>query len=145
MLVPSIFNDNFVGDFLDEMFMKPFGYGQSNARYTAMNTDIQEFDDKYELDLELPGFSKEDLQAELKDGYLTIHANHTENSEEKDENGKFIRQERYTGECHRSFFVGKEVTQEDIKAKFENGILKLQVPKKESKPAIENKHFIAID
>ncbi|SHK92987.1 Hsp20/alpha crystallin family protein [Hespellia stercorisuis] len=127
----------------------PFGrrdFGLANSSITGgMSTDVQEFDDKYQLDLELPGFKKEDIQAELKDGYLTINAKHEENKDEKDEKGKFIRRERYSGQCQRSFYVGDAITQEDIKANFENGVLKVEVPKKEAKPRVEEKKLIAIE
>lgn len=145
MLVPSIFNDNFHGNFFDDIFANPFGFGKAFERQAAMSTDIQEFSDKYELDLELPGFSKEDIQAELKNGYLSICASRTEDKEEKDSDGRYIRRERYSGSYQRNFFVGKEITKEDIKARFENGILKLSIPKKESHPALEENHTISIE
>ncbi|MDD2980099.1 MAG: Hsp20/alpha crystallin family protein [Hespellia sp.] len=149
MLVPSIFEDNFTDDLFNDFFRSPFGrrdFGLSNSSLTGgMSTDVQEFEDKYQLDLELPGYKKEDIQAELRDGYLTINAKHEENKDEKDEKGKFIRRERYSGQCQRSFYVGDAITQEDIKANFENGILKVEVPKKEAKPAVENKQYIAIE
>lgn len=110
-----------------------------------MNADVQEFEDHYQLDLELPGYQKEDIQAELKDGYLTIQAEHNENKEEKDKDGKYIRRERYSGHVQRSFYVGDAVEQGDIHATFENGILKLSVPKVENKPKIEEKKYIAIE
>ena len=88
---------------------------------------------------------KENVQAELKDGYLTITASNNTEKEEKDENGKFIRRERYYGNCTRSFYVGDVVEQEDIKARFENGVLVIDIPKKEAKPKIEEKKFIAIE
>lgn len=144
MLVPSIFEDNFVDSFFDDMFRFPFNTVQK-SKVPGMNVDVQEFDDKYLMDLELPGYAKEDIQADLKDGYLTISANHTENKDEKDSDGKYIRKERYYGQCQRSFFVGKEVTEEDIKANYKDGILKLTIPKKEAKPAVEEKKYITIE
>lgn len=144
MLVPSIFEDNFVDSFFDDMFRFPFNTVQK-SKVPGMNVDVQEFDDKYLMDLELPGYVKEDIQADLKDGYLTISANHTENKDEKDGDGKYIRKERYYGQCQRSFFVGKEVTEEDIKANYKDGILKLTIPKKEAKPAVEEKKYITIE
>ena len=90
-----------------------------------------------------PGYKKEEIQAELKDGYLTIRA--VKAAEQKKEEGKFIRRERYSGSCQRSFFVGKDVTQEDIKAEFKDGILRLQVPKKEAKPEVEENKYISIE
>lgn len=92
-----------------------------------MNTDIKENDNDYELTMNLPGVKKEDVTAELKDGYLTIHATSNQNKDEKDEDGKYIRRERYSGSCNRSFYVGDAVTEEDIKASFENGTLKMTI------------------
>ena len=145
MLVPSIFSNNFVDDIFDDVF--PFGaYNVPAAdNRTAMNTDVKEFDDRYELEFELPGFKKEDIQAELKDGYLIVNAKHQDNKDEKGKDGKYIRKERYAGACSRSFYVGKEVEKEDIKAEFKHGILTLFVPKKEAKPAVEQKHSISIE
>ena len=131
MLVPSIFSNNFVDDIFDDVF--PFGAYNAPAtdNRAAMNTDVKEFDDRYELEFELPGFKKEDIQAELKDGYLIVNAKHQDNKDEKDKDGKYIRKERYYGSYQRSFYVGDGVTQDDIKGGFENGILTLTVPKKE--------------
>jgi HSP20 family molecular chaperone IbpA len=97
----------------------------------------------YELEIELPGYKKEDVQAELKDGKLIITA--TNNAENEEKEGKFIRRERFWGTCNRSFYVGEEVKQQDIKAKFEDGILKLFVPKKEEVPQVETNNFINIE
>ncbi len=111
-----------------------------------MKTDVKETDNSYELDIDMPGFEKGDIKAELKNGYLTISASSSKNNDEKDKDGKYIRKERYSGSCSRSFYVGDDVKQEDIKAKFENGILKVSVPKKEEKPAVEeNNKYIAIE
>lgn len=110
-----------------------------------MKTDIKDKDGFYELDMELPGFSKEDVSAQLKDGYLTISVNQKVNNEEKDDKGNFIRQERYTGQCQRSFFVGKDLKEEDIKAKFENGMLYLKFPKEETREKVDENKYIAIE
>ncbi len=144
MLAPSIFRDNFVDDFFNDMVFAPFGYGQRGKKAIGMSADVQEFEDRFQVDLELPGFRKEDIQAELKDGYLTITASRSESNEEKNKKGEFIRRERYTGECSRSFYVGENVTQEDISAGFENGILKLSIPKKEAVPKVEERKLIEI-
>lgn len=144
MLVPSVFQDNFVDSFFDDVFRFPFDTVQK-TKVPGMNVDVQEFDDRFQMDIELPGYSKEEIQADLKNGYLTISANHSEENEEKDEEGKYIRRERYAGQCQRSFFVGKEVTEEEIKANFRDGILKLIVPKKEAKPKVEEKKLISIE
>lgn len=148
MLVPSIFENNFVDDMFDNMFDIPFGFSKTGtkAAVSSMNTDVQEFDDRYQLDLELPGYQKEEIQAELKDGYLTINAEHSETKEDKDqEDGKYIRKERFYGKCKRSFYVGDQITQEDIKAKFENGVLQVVIPKIEAKEEIPERKYIAIE
>ncbi len=115
--------------FFDD-FARPYkiasGYTQPAS---VMKTDVKETEDSYELDVDMPGFKKEDVKAELKDGYLTINASTKNESNEKDKKGKYVRRERYYGSCSRSFYVGKEVKQEDIKAKFEDGVLKISVPK----------------
>jgi HSP20 family molecular chaperone IbpA len=111
---------------------------------SLMKTDVKEFDDRYEMGLDLPGYKKEDISAELKDGYLTVNASHEESNDEKNEEGKYIRRERYSGKCTRSFYVGEDVKQEDIKACFEDGVLKLTIPKVEAKPQIEEAKRIPI-
>jgi HSP20 family molecular chaperone IbpA len=110
-----------------------------------MQTDVEEKDNGYEITMNLPGFKKEDVKGEIKDGYLTVTASTNTNNDEKDKDGKFIRRERYSGTCSRSFYVGEEVTQDDIKAKFKDGVLKVTVPKKEAKPAVEESKYIAIE
>ena len=110
-----------------------------------MNTDIKEHDDSYELKMDLPGFTKDEISAELENGYLTIRAAKGLDKDEKEKKtGKYIRRERYAGACQRSFYVGEDITQEDIKASFKHGILKLDIPKKASKK-IENNNCIAIE
>lgn len=146
MLLPSIFGENLFDDFFDDFarpIRKPVRY--STPATTTMKTDVKENENSYELDIDLPGYKKEDVRAELKNGYLTISATTKNEKNEKDENGRYIRRERYYGSCSRSFYVGEEVCQEEIKAKFEDGILKISVPKKESKPEIEEKKYIAIE
>jgi HSP20 family protein len=108
-----------------------------------MRTDLQESDDGYELGIELPGYKKEDVQAELKDGMLIISAKHESQNEDKDK--RFVRRERFYGTCSRSFYVGDEVKQEDIRAKFEDGILKLYIPKKKDVPHVETPNYISIE
>lgn len=144
MLVPSIFSDNFVDDF----FRNAFGDSGRMVHTSSnglMSTDVKEYDDKYEMALELPGYKKEDIQAELKDGYLYIQAKRNEENEVKDDKGKFIRKERFTGKCQRSFYVGEHVKQEDIHASFEDGILNLEIPKATSVPEVEERKYIAIE
>ena len=126
-------------DLFDEMFRDPFfSRSYDNNVAQVMKTDVKEDENTYTLDIELPGYAKEDIQAELKEGYLTISANRADNKEEKDEKGRYIRKERYTGTCKRTFYVGDHLEQEDIKAGFKDGILRLVVPK-ETQRKIENK------
>lgn len=145
MLMPSIFGKNLFDDVFDDMFSTPFINNQTLNNQMIMNSDIKEFNNKYQLDLELPGFNKEDIQAELKDGYLIVQAQHNESKEDKDENGRYIRKERYTGMCQRSFYVGEGIKQEDIHADFKNGILTLDIPKVEITKEIEDKKYIPIN
>ncbi|MDD2958439.1 MAG: Hsp20/alpha crystallin family protein [Lachnospiraceae bacterium] len=150
MLMPSIFGENLFDDFMDFPFDRDFfrGTGRSplygKNEKNLMKTDVKETDTAYEVDIDLPGFKKEDVNASLENGYLTINAVKGLNKDEKEENGKYIRRERYTGQCSRSFYVGDAVTQEDIKAKFEDGILKLTIPKKDPNEIKQNK-YIAIE
>lgn len=135
MLVPELFNNNSVEDLFRGFF---------DNSYSFMNTDIQEMEDKYQMDIELPGFSKEDISADLKDGYLTISADHSDNKDYNDNDGNYIRHERYSGQYQRSFYVGDEVTQKDIHAKFENGILRLQIPKVDKAIPEDTRKYIEI-
>ena len=146
MLMPSIFGENLFDDFFND-FTRP---AKSLMRYntpasSVMKTDIKETATGYELDIDLPGYKKSDVQAELKDGYLTISASTTKDDSEKNKDGQYIRRERYYGACSRSFYVGDAVTQDDIRAKFEDGILKISVPKKEPKQEVEESRYIAIE
>ena len=138
MLMPSIFGRTFFDDFMEDSFG---GYGVNGL----MNTDIKEREKEYEITMDIPGVKKEDVKAELKDGYLTVHASSDSRKEEKDTDGKFIRKERYYGSCSRSFYVGEQVTEADIKARFEDGVLKLDIPKVEEQAAVEEKHYIPIE
>ena len=139
MLMPSIFGENLLDDFFD------YSFG-SHKTFDMMNTDIRDTENGYEITMNMPGVRKEDVKAELKDGYLTIQATTDSSRDEKDSNGTYIRRERYCGSCSRSFYVGKDITQEDIKAKYENGILVLAIPKKDQKKVeAEEKKYIAIE
>ena len=144
MLMPSIFGENLFDDFMDAFAFPTANWNYAKNTANVMKTDIKENDKGYELDVDLPGYKKEDVKAELKDGYLTISASNDNTKEEKDEDGKYIRKERYTGSVSRSFYVGKYVTEEDIHAKFENGILKLSVPKVDA-PKVEENKYISIE
>ena len=135
MLVPSIFSDRFFDDWMVPSFRELENadrklYGKHAAR--VMKTDVQEHEDHYVLDLDLPGFKKDEIDLNLENGYLTVSAEKGLDKEEKDKKGKMLCQERYVGSMQRSFYVGDLVTQEDIKAKFEDGVLQITVPKKEA-------------
>ncbi len=153
MLMPSIFGENLFDDFFtgfpfyddrDMQNVEKKLYGKRADR--VMKTDIKELDDGYELEIDLPGFTKDEVKASLENGYLTISAAKGLDKDEKEKKtGRYIRQERYAGACSRSFYVGDAVTQEDIKGEFKHGILKMFVPKKEAKPAVEENKYIAIE
>lgn len=151
MLAPSIFGMNDLFDDFGDVFEFSPAFRKQVAATRNISSDIKELADGYQIEMELPGFAKEEVKAQLKDGYLTITAEHNaENKEENNEEGqkkeavKYIRRERYYGKCQRSFFVGKNVTEEDINAKFENGILTMYVPKEVKKPQVEE-NFITIE
>ena len=152
MLMPSIFGENLFDDFFGFPFYddkadkkvetKLYGRHAQNL----MKTDIKETDAGYELEIDLPGFTKDEVSAELNNGYLTVSAaKGLDQDEQEKDTGRYIRRERYAGSCQRSFYVGDDVTEEDIKGEFKHGILKLFVPKKEAKPAVEQKKYIAIE
>lgn len=152
MMFPSVFGENLFDDWMDFPFNDDFDkyfFGKKNPLYgkhakNMMKTDVKETDSSYEVDIDLPGFKKDEINAKLENGYLTISAAKGLDKDEKDKKGKYIRKERYAGAMSRSFYVGDAVTQEDIKAKYEDGILKLAIPKKDAK-AVENKSYIAIE
>ena len=145
MLMPSIFGENlFNDDWMDFGFPEVDKALYGKHANNVMKTDVKETDTGYEVDIDLPGFKKDEINAQLDNGYLTISAAKGLDKDEKDKKGKYIRKERYAGAMSRSFYVGEGVTQEDIKAKYEDGILRLPVPKKEAK-AVENKKYIAIE
>ena len=151
MLMPSIFGENlFDDDWMNFPFNDEF-WGKKNPLYgkhaqNMMKTDIRETDGNYELDIDLPGFKKDEIKVQLKDGYLTVSAAKGLDEEEDDKKtGRYIRRERYAGACERSFYVGEDVTQEDIKGEYKHGILKLFVPKKEAKPVSNDPKYITIE
>ncbi|MCD8084659.1 MAG: Hsp20/alpha crystallin family protein [Clostridiales bacterium] len=142
MLMPRLFGESLLDDLFD--------YPTRNYNYTygtsdLMKTDIKDVDGGYELTMNLPGVKKEDVKAELKGGYLTISATTNSDKDEKDGNGKYIRRERYSGSFSRSFYIGEHVQMEDVKAKFEDGALKLAFPKEDAKPVVEENKYIAIE
>ena len=137
-MMPSIFGENLFDELFDDDFpMIPMRsirnplYGK-NAK-NLMKTDVRETDNTYELDIDLPGFKKDEVQLDLKDGYLTISAAKGLDKDQEDKKGKYIRQERYAGACSRSFFVGEGIEPRDVSAKFEDGILRVSLPKQVKK------------
>ncbi|MGN0403118.1 MAG: Hsp20/alpha crystallin family protein [Acetatifactor sp.] len=159
MLMPSLFNESF--NLFDRFYQDPW-FGMNDHEWkdlekklyghraqNVMSTDIKESETGYEMEIDLPGFSKDEITVELDEGYLTVSAakgldkNRAE-SEEEAKKGNYIRRERYSGACQRSFYVGEELTREDIKASFQHGILKLSIPKKDAKQ-VETKKYIEIE
>ena len=153
MLMPSIF-----GEDLFDNFMKDFPFFDDNTESNVekklygrrgknlMKTDIKETEGGYELEMDLPGFTKDENKVSLENGYMTISAAKGLDKDEQDKkSGRYIRKERYAGSCERSFYVGEDITEEDIKGEFKHGILKLFVPKKEAKPAVEQKKYVSIE
>ena len=152
MLVPSIFGEDLLDDFTghfpfydDEMKKlekKLYGHHAKNI----MKTDVKETDDSYELEMDLPGFKKEEIQISLENGYLTVSAvKGLDEDTQEQSSGRYLRKERYTGSCERTFYVGEDLTQEEIKAAFKHGILKLSVPKKDPQKQVETKKYISIE
>ena len=145
--MPSIFGENLFDEWMND-FDREF-FGSRNPLYgkhakNMMKTDVRETENTYELDIDLPGFKKEEITAQLKDGYLTIAASKGLDKDQKDKEGKYIRQERYAGAMSRSFYIGNAIHQEDIHARYEDGILKLSIPKKAPK-TVEEKNYISIE
>ena len=153
MLMPSIFGDNLFDDFMNDF---PFFddrdvkkaekklYGRRGRN--LMKTDIRETDHSYELEMDLPGFKKDEIRVSLENGYLTVSAaKGLDQDEQEKKTGKYIRRERYAGACERSFYIGEEVNQEENKGEFKHGILKLTIPKKDAKAQVPEKKYIAIE
>ena len=151
MLMPSIFGNDMFGDFFTDpwfdekefkdMQKKLYGHRAKNV----MSTDVKEVENGYELEMDLPGFKKDEIKASVENGYLTISAARGLDEDEKDKkSGKYIRRERYEGACERSFYVGEGISQDDIKASFQHGILKLFIPKEPEK-SVEEKKYVAIE
>ena len=153
MLLPSIFGEDLFDDFMREfpfyddkdvkrMEKKLYGHHGKNM----MKTDVRELDNGYELEMDLPGFKKEEIKVSLENGCLTVAAEKGMNEDGKDKKaGRYIRRERYTGMCERSFYVGDDIAEEDIKAQFKHGILKLFIPKKTEQPVVEENKYIPIE
>lgn len=138
---------NFFNGFMSDPFDFGFFGTEPTPKSTAalMKTDVKETDKAYELDIDLPGFDKDNVQIELNEGYLTVNANINSETEDKDEDGTYLRKERFVGSCRRSFYVGDDISENDISAKFDNGILKINVPKKELPKPEDTKRLISID
>ena len=148
MMMPSIFGENLFDDFMNDFSFPTFPnvdkelYGKHAKN--LMKTDVKETEKGYEVDMDLPGFKKDEIQIQLENGYVTVSAAKGLDKDEKDKEGKYIRRERYAGNVSRSFYVGNNVQREDIHPKFENGILSFTVPK-EQKTVENNSHYIAIE
>ena len=146
MLMPSIFGENLFDDFFNDF---PFYYDDKAMKDTekklygkrashVMKTDIKEMDNGYQLVVDLPGFTKDEIKASLENGYLTISAAKGLDKDQEDKKGKYIRQERYAGACSRSLFVGEGIEPRDVSAKFEDGILRVSLPKQVKKELPRN-------
>ncbi|MGI5884697.1 MAG: Hsp20/alpha crystallin family protein [Candidatus Spyradocola sp.] len=150
-MLPSVFTENLFDEMFDDMFntMMPMMTNRRNPLYgkhskNLMKTDVRETETAYEVDVDLPGFKKDEVQVQLENGYLTISAAKGLDREDENKKGRYIRQERYTGQCSRSFYVGGGVRPEDVSAKFEDGILRVTLPKAAPKQ-LEAKNTIAIE
>ena len=149
MMMPSIFGENLFDDFMNDFAFPAFEdvdkelYGKHAKN--LMKTDVKDTENGYEVDIDLPGFKKDEIKVKLEDGVLTISAAKGLDKDEKDKKGNYLRRERYAGACERSFYVGEDVTQEDIKGEYKHGILKLFVPKKEAKPVSNDPKYITIE
>lgn len=157
MMIPSSWRDFGFDSLFDELMndfssfddrdmnkieKKLYGHHAKNI----MKTDVRENDDSYQLEMDLPGFTKDEVKVSLENGYLTISAaKGLDEDEEEKKTGKYIRRERYAGACERSFYVGEDITHEDIKGEFKHGILTLTIPKKEAKPQLPEKKYISLE
>lgn len=150
-MFPALMNDTMFSDLFDD----PFFEGWRNMDRAAacdpnmsagmMSTDVRETDKGYMVDIDMPGFEKDDISLDLQNGYLTVSAHRNSSHEDKDDNGRWLRRERYAGSCSRSFYVGEDVKESDIHASYRNGTLCIQVPKMQAQPQVESKHQIAIE
>ena len=141
-MLPSIFGENLFDDMFDDAFSLMPSFGTRDPLYgkhakNLMKTDVRETESSYEVDIDLPGFKKEDIKLNLENGYLTVSAQKGLDKDEQDKNGRYIRQERYTGSCSRSFYVG-DMKPSDVAAKYEDGILKISLPKVDQKKLPES-------
>ena len=149
MMMPSIFGENLFDDFMNDFAFPAFPdvdkalYGKHAKN--LMKTDVKEKEDGFQVDIDLPGFKKDEIQIELHDGSLTVSAEKGLDKDEQDKDGKYIRRERYAGGMSRSFYVGEHITEADIHPKYENGILSFFVPKAKEEAVEEKKHYISIE
>lgn len=149
MMLPSIFADNVFDDFMDDFSFPAFGdadrvlYGKHAKN--LMKTDVKETENGYEVDMDLPGFQKDEIKLQLNRGYLNVSAAKGVDKDEKDKDGKYVRRERYVGSMSRSFYVGENVKEKDIHPKYENGILSFTLPKQEQTVVEEKNHYIPIE
>ena len=149
-MLPMMLSENLFDDLFNDAFNRNLWnadrvlYGKNASR--MMKTDVHETENEYELAIDLPGFKKDDVKVSLENGYLTIQAaKGLDKDEQEKKTGKYIRRERYAGTCARSFYVGDGITQDEIKGNFKHGILRLTIPKKEAKPAVEETNYITIE
>lgn len=150
-MFPALMNDTMFSDLFDD----PFFEGWRNMDRAAacdpnmsagmMSTDVRETDKGYMVDIDMPGFKKDDISLDLQNGYLTVSAHRNSSHEDKDDNGRWLRRERYAGSCSRSFYVGEDVKDSDIHASYKDGTLRLEMPKPEAQQQVETKHQIAIE
>lgn len=149
MLRPSIFGESLFDDFMDGFRFPDFSdvdrvlYGKHGKN--IMKTDVKDTEEGYEVDIDLPGFKKDEIQLQLQNGYLTVSAAKGLDKDEKDKKGRYVRRERYAGSMSRSFYVGDHVTEKDIHPRYESGILKFTVPKAEAQAVEDKKHYISIE
>lgn len=147
-MFPALMNDTMFSDLFDDPFFAGWrntANGDQTMANNMMTTDVRESDKGYDVDIDMPGFKKDDINLELSNGYLTVSATRNSEHEDKNDEGKWLRRERYAGSCSRSFYVGDEVKESDIHASYNNGTLCIQIPKIESQPQVESKHQIAIE
>ena len=148
-MFPALMNDTMFSDLFDDPFFE--GWRNTDNTMSAampanmMTTDVRETDKGYAVDIDMPGFKKEDIAVELKNGYLTVSAHRDTHHDEKNDNGRWLRRERYVGSCSRSFYVGENVKDTDIHASYKDGTLCLELPKPEARQQVEQKHTIAIE
>ncbi|NEG90450.1 Hsp20/alpha crystallin family protein [Bifidobacterium aerophilum] len=148
-MFPTLMNDTMFSDLFDDPFFQGWRSDDNGSSAVMpanmMSTDVREKDNCYDVDIDMPGFDKNDISLELNNGYLTVSAHKDEDSGDKDKDGKWLRRERYMGSCSRSFYVGDDVKESDIHAQYKNGTLCIEVPKVQAQPQVEAKHQIAIE